>query len=467
MLDLRQLSWTGNPKFGIDYEACTKTEGCSRKCPMGQKHVGMCVVNGKALKPDKMHTDEPKWLHDAGLAVAVVVRTLRSKKPDEPPKKQVSFDKALPVTAKMLRATAVLLVLVQIDASRMRGDNDSSPWGTATNERTMDLFNISHAPVVSLEVPTCSGFYIDLGTNIGVQVRKLFEPGRYPGAAIAAKFDKLFGARRGQVCAIGFEPNPLHWQRLRRLETEMMSVGKTFRYVSAAAGVGQGLMGFDQPGAGIGWDLSGKSHKQARTQRLPEVLVPQLGVSYMLNSVVSRYARSQRVPTLIKLDVEDSKLEEGIISDLVGSGILCRLVDEIVWENHNVSEVMAGRKFAINPKTVVGQAVDKIKSTPGCRTKITPFDDESYSLDFVPNDVEDWARCPPTTGGLNCVDCVGNWAYCEDCRAIWNCSCVSACSAGSELDSTTRAMAPNMLIRRVRRWKRHLESTSTVKSLKE
>jgi hypothetical protein len=86
LLDLRQLSWTGNPKFGIDYEACTKTEGCSRKCPMGQKHVGMCVVNGKALKPDKMQTGEPKWLHDAGLAVGVVVRTLRSK--DEPPKKQ-------------------------------------------------------------------------------------------------------------------------------------------------------------------------------------------------------------------------------------------------------------------------------------------------------------------------------------------------------------------------------------------
>ena len=92
------------------------------------------------------------------------------------------------------------------------------------------------------------------------------------------------------------------------------------------------------------------------------MLVPQLGVSYMLNSVVSRYARSQRVPTLMKLDVEDSNLEEGIISDLVGSGMLCRLVDEIVWENHNVSEVIAGRKFTINPKTVIGQAVDKMKS---------------------------------------------------------------------------------------------------------
>ena len=218
----------------------------------------------------------------------------------------------------------------------------------ATNESAMNLFNISRIPAVSPNVPTCSRFYIDLGTSIGVQVRKLFEPARYPGAATTAKFDQIFGTRRGHVCAIGFEPNPLHWQRLRRLETEMMSAGNwTFRYVSAAAGVGEGLMGFDHPRAGVSWGLLGKSHKEARKQRLPEVLVPQLGVSHMLNSVVSRYARSKRVPTLMKLDVEDSKLEEGIISDLVGSGVLCRLVDEIVWENHNVSEAMAGRKFTI------------------------------------------------------------------------------------------------------------------------
>ena len=422
----------------------------------------------KPFKMDVEADDEPKWPVLAG-------RILRSQ--DTPtPKKKVSFDKALPVTGNMFRWTAALLVLVQIDASRMRsyrGDNDryrgsDSRRRTATNESAMYLFNLSHVPAASPNVPTCSGFYIDIGTSIGVQVRKLFQPARYPGATIAATFDQLFGARRGHVCAIGFEPNPLHWQRLRRLETEMMSVGNwTFRYVSAAAGVGQGLMGFDRPGAGVSWGLSGKSHKEARTQRLPEVLVPQLGVSYMLNSVVSRYASSQRVPTLMKLDVEDSKLEEGIISDLVSSGVLCRLVDEIVWENHNVSEAMAGRKFTINPKTVIGQAVDNMKSTPGCRTKITPFDDESYSLDFVPNDVEDWAGCPSTAGGLNCVDCVGNWAYCEDCRAIWNCSCVSACSAGSETDSSTRAMAPEMLIRRVRRWKRHLKDTPTVKPLTE
>ena len=124
MLDLRQLSWTGNPKFGIDYEACTKTEGCSRKCPMGQKHVGMCVVNGKALKPDKMQTGEPKWLHDAGLAVGVVVRTLRSKKPDEPPKKQDEppKKKAKMSTAKQLASVKTELAAIKTQLAAIKGN---------------------------------------------------------------------------------------------------------------------------------------------------------------------------------------------------------------------------------------------------------------------------------------------------------------------------------------------------------
>ena len=173
----------------------------------------MCVVGGKALKADKMQTedDEPEAGADRILRDKKLPTERRQHITPPPKKKQASFNKALPVTGKMLRSTAALLVLEQIDASRMRGDNnryrsDSSPRGMATNERAINLFNISHVPVVSPNVgPTCSGFYIDLGTNIGVQVRKLFEPGRYPGAAMAAKFDKFFGARRGHVCAIGLE----------------------------------------------------------------------------------------------------------------------------------------------------------------------------------------------------------------------------------------------------------------------
>ena len=55
-------SATQGTKICVDYEPCKKTEGCSRLCPIGQKHRGMCKVDGKMVKPDKMQTedDEPK-----------------------------------------------------------------------------------------------------------------------------------------------------------------------------------------------------------------------------------------------------------------------------------------------------------------------------------------------------------------------------------------------------------------------
>ena len=69
-------SATQGTKICVDYEPCKKTVGCSRMCLAGKKHRGMCVVNGKALKPDKMQTedDEPK----AGALGAD--RVLRQKK---------------------------------------------------------------------------------------------------------------------------------------------------------------------------------------------------------------------------------------------------------------------------------------------------------------------------------------------------------------------------------------------------
>ena len=63
----------------------------------------------------------------------------------------------------------------------------------------------------------CFHVYLDVGSNVGVQVRKLFEPSFYPGAPFVNVFDKEFGpveARRKSVCAVGFEPNPHHTKRL-------------------------------------------------------------------------------------------------------------------------------------------------------------------------------------------------------------------------------------------------------------
>jgi hypothetical protein len=96
----------------------------------------------------------------------------------------------------------------------------------------------------------CRHVFLDIGTNRGVSVRKLFEPASYPiedydwdGAGLpkwlccknhsapqghifyAPLFDERFGDAEQRsrnnftgICAFGFEPNPQHTDRLRSIE---------------------------------------------------------------------------------------------------------------------------------------------------------------------------------------------------------------------------------------------------------
>eukprot|EP01083_Nonionella_stella_P025829 71134_1 len=75
----------------------------------------------------------------------------------------------------------------------------------------------------------CPNIYIDLGSNIGVQIRKIFEPEKYPETSISyvlnktmKHFAKFLGrdieTRRKHCCVFGFEANPKHEQRLKEIE---------------------------------------------------------------------------------------------------------------------------------------------------------------------------------------------------------------------------------------------------------
>jgi hypothetical protein len=56
----------------------------------------------------------------------------------------------------------------------------------------------------------CLHVYLDLGTNTGVQIRKLFEPHKFPATDVLPIFDKYFGPVEDSsiFCAVGFEPSP-------------------------------------------------------------------------------------------------------------------------------------------------------------------------------------------------------------------------------------------------------------------
>ena len=72
----------------------------------------------------------------------------------------------------------------------------------------------------------CYHVYLDVGSNVGIQIRKLFEPSKYPDAAVHPIYDLNFGTfenrqRDGndyKVCAVGFEPNFQHTAYLKNLE---------------------------------------------------------------------------------------------------------------------------------------------------------------------------------------------------------------------------------------------------------
>lgn len=105
-------------------------------------------------------------------------------------------------------------------------------------------------------IGSCEKVYLDLGTNIGVQIRKLFEPLQYDGPRdgrrelsnhaepfFASAFGEPGSDDRNRACAIGMEPNPGFATRLDALERSYREQG--WRVHILKAGI---LGGSDQTG---------------------------------------------------------------------------------------------------------------------------------------------------------------------------------------------------------------------------
>ena len=112
----------------------------------------------------------------------------------------------------------------------------------------------------------CYHVYLDVGSNVGIQVRKLYEPEKYPNARVHELFNSHFGSIEEirlltsnlsgaenfkTVCAVGFEPNSNHTERLKSLEKSYKKCGWFVRFFTESAvsdreGVGQFYTDEDQ-----------------------------------------------------------------------------------------------------------------------------------------------------------------------------------------------------------------------------
>jgi hypothetical protein len=79
------------------------------------------------------------------------------------------------------------------------------------------------------------------GLAVGVQIRKLYEERRYPGALAVQIFRDVFRSHsRCRVCAIGVEANPKHTHRLNELESRLQAAGAPALVLRGAAAIYDG-----------------------------------------------------------------------------------------------------------------------------------------------------------------------------------------------------------------------------------
>lgn len=129
---------------------------------------------------------------------------------------------------------------------------------------------------------SCKKIFVDVGCNIGVNVRKLYEPKKYLGAKLLPYFQRHFGepawrrspANHSGLCALGFEPNHDHKDRLAAIEKSYLANGWHVHFYPYAAWSSEGHMAFNKTSlrnAGMG-DLTKQGAHLSMRQGVAQVV---------------------------------------------------------------------------------------------------------------------------------------------------------------------------------------------------
>ena len=156
----------------------------------------------------------------------------------------------------------------------------------------------------------CAHVFLDVGANVGLHGRFLYEPELYPDNRYHDVFPEVFGANwrtdKESMCVVAFEPNPRHRAWLTRQAVAYQKRG--WRYVAVFAAVGAGAsdakLTFVRPEKGSNnndWGFSvewgGASHESGERFEVPFV-----DLAGFVHHHVGRRAPDQRV--LMKMDIE-------------------------------------------------------------------------------------------------------------------------------------------------------------------
>lgn len=283
----------------------------------------------------------------------------------------------------------------------------------------------------------CGHVYLDVGSNIGVQVRKLFEPLKYPGAPVLSMFSKHFGSStliRNHVCAFGFEANPAHAPRLAKVQQCYQSKGwrTNFivpRVVSTIDGRAIEFITTNQSkntdgGASIlrhKWGPGGTRVNRVTSLDFPAWLERHI-FSRRLPKGFGYGDNMTRPVVLMKMDIEGA--EYRLLPQLLSHGALCRnKIDYMYSEEHGRWEhlVPAEHKMKNSALMTVNAAL-RLSARTCTPTQNIAMDDETYTHDHLDDD-NGWRSDDPSIYNDDLCDDGNNHRVRNfTCTKSWWCS---------------------------------------------
>jgi hypothetical protein len=237
----------------------------------------------------------------------------------------------------------------------------------------------------------CKHVFLDFGGNLGVHTRFLHQPELYPKALdVQAFFDAAFGSNRDDVCVFGFEPNPQHIERLKRIE---QCYPRVKYFCPAAIGVEDGNLYFirkdDDNEISWGGQIGTAEEVEALLPGKITPITTHNVTRFMLMLFDRHYDRSHGLGKIhAKIDIEGSEIL--LLPTMENAGLLCAdygfvsMTIEIhpgrfamyKSQNHTLLERFANQgEF----NTYYGSYAPK--SNCKIPTKIVYFDSESYAFD--------------------------------------------------------------------------------------
>ena len=270
----------------------------------------------------------------------------------------------------------------------------------------------------------CTSVYFDAGSNIGVQIRKLYQPDWYASHAdLALKTampvlhkhfegplrkaqarmmrlqDEAFGPTpRCHVCSVGFEPNPAHQPRLQQVQRALRAAGAGVLVVHAGLASSDGILSLQGVGArGHGADMTQTGaalshHNNAMPATSARPSVATVDFATVLLGVRALLGHGKKI--VMKMDIETEEYK--LFPHLISRSALCEL-DVVYVEWH--PKVCGKKAHKVGPKALCNRSrhlrahsrllydlhqTVHAAAEEDCHTALHDLDDEYHATDGAP-----------------------------------------------------------------------------------